>query len=138
MSAKKVQNQNRNSCLVVSHNGDGESLMGVLRDMGFSPVPSGTGREGVAAIGHYQPEVVIVFVRPKEPDDDVMVLRAIQDFRQKRSFKGAVVIGTNPQAVQTVKSLLRPPDGCRRRERCWVLSSTNPDGLAKAILALAR
>ncbi|KKS34403.1 MAG: hypothetical protein UU95_C0013G0006 [Parcubacteria group bacterium GW2011_GWC2_42_12] len=94
-------------CLVISHNGDGDQLPAMLIELGLIPVTSGTGREGVEAIEHYKPDVMILLYHSGS-SQDVVALRAIQVLcRQAQSSPLAVVISDKGQ-IPVVRNLLGP------------------------------
>lgn len=116
------------SCLVISGNGDGEKLEKILLEMGITPVPSGNGREGVAALERYKPKLIILFFHP-EDGEDTLVFRAVQALCQQEPALAAVVISAD---VRAVERLLGETAG-----HCKVLADLVPDRLKTAMADLS-
>lgn len=97
-------------CLVISDNGDGEGIGDFLKAAGLTTIPAGSGREGMEAIGHFRPELTILFFHPGK-EGGVLVLRALQALCQNHPSPAAIIISSDTQAVE---SLLGKGSSCRK------------------------
>ena len=115
-------------CLIISQNGDGENLQNILAELGLTSFTSGTGWEGVNAIYHYNPGVIILFFHAGN-EEDTIPLRAVQALcRGRRSLSVAMVISSNAQVAKRLLGLVA------KNGRCQVLPDLSPD-LPKAVMA---